>query len=84
MSNLRAKAIFDEAQAQRLKCRDWLTPHMTDNKPKAFTKEEYRLMAMKELGVSKSAFDAGWIWAIEDMGRQDWYDPSPRRKRSLT
>jgi len=34
---------------------------------------EYRAMAMPELDVLKSAFDAGWIWAIEDTGRQDWY-----------
>jgi hypothetical protein len=80
MSNLQAKAIFDQAQAQRLNCRDWLIPHMIDNKPKAFTKDEYRMMAMQDLGVSKSAFDAGWIWAIEDTGRQDWYEPKPRGK----
>ena len=56
---------------------------MLDAKSKAFTKDEYRVMAMKELGVSKSAFDMGWIWAIEDSGRQDWYDPKPRGKAAL-
>ena len=77
MTNQR-KELFEKAQEQRQKCRDWLIPHMTDNKSKAFTKDEYRTMAMKELGVSKSAFDFGWIWAIEDLGRQDWYEPKPR------
>ena len=72
--------LFQNAQLQRQKCRDWLLPHMRDGKPKVFTKEEYRAIVMKELGVSKSAFDFGWIWAIEDAGRQDWYDPKPRRR----
>jgi len=77
--NYRQK-LYGIADEQRRRCRDWLIPHMTDNKPKAFTKDEYRAMAMQELGVSKSAFDMGWIWAIEDTGRQDWYDPKPRGK----
>jgi len=51
---------------------------MLDGKSKAFTKDEYRAMAVKELRVSKSAFDFAWIWAIKDTGRQDWYEPKPR------
>jgi hypothetical protein len=48
---------------------------------KAFTKDEYRQMATADLGAfSKAAFDYGWIAAIEDSGRQDWYEPLSRRR----
>ena len=41
-------------------------------------------MAIAELGnVSKAAFDTAWVLAIEDTGRHDWYQPKPRRKRTL-
>ena len=29
---------------------------------------------MRELKVSKNSFDFGWISAIEEMGRHDWYE----------
>jgi hypothetical protein len=35
------------------------------------TKDELRSAAMRELNVSKSAFDFGWMAAIEDTGRHD-------------
>lgn len=38
-----------------------------------------RSAAMRELNVSKSAFDFGWMAAIEDTGRHDWYEPLRRR-----
>jgi len=37
--------------------------------------------AMRELNVSKSSFDFGWIDAIETTGRHDWYEPQRRRLR---
>jgi hypothetical protein len=39
------------------------------------TKDELRVAAMRELSVSKNAFDFGWIAAIEDTRRHDWYEP---------
>ncbi len=76
------QTLYEAAKEQRQKCRDWLLPHMRNGKSKTFTKDEYRAMAMKELGASKSAFDVGWIWAIEDAGRRDWYKPKPRGRTS--
>lgn len=75
---------MDKAIADRLRCRDWLIPQMAASRPKSFTKEQYRQLAAAELGeMSKAAFDSAWIWAIEDSGRQDWYDPKPRRKGNM-
>ena len=75
------QAQIDQAVAEREQLRDWLLPHMADGKPKAFTKDEYRQLATADLGAfSKAAFDHAWISAIEDSGRQDWYDPLPRRR----
>jgi len=37
---------------------------------------------MRELDVSKLSFDMGWIMAIEDAGRHDWYEPLRRRLRT--
>jgi len=54
---------------------------MSGGKPKVFTKEQYRQLAMAELGpITKAVFADAWIGAIEDIGRQDWYDPKPRTK----
>jgi len=75
------KALMDKAIAERERLRDWLLPHMAGDKPKAFTKDEYRQLATVDLGTfSKAAFDHAWIAAIEDSGRQDWYGPLPRRR----
>jgi hypothetical protein len=53
---------------------------MMDGKPKAFTRDVYRQLTTVDLGAfPKAAFDHGWISAIEDSGRQDWYEPLPRR-----
>jgi hypothetical protein len=72
---------MERAIVERERLRDWLLPHMADGKPKAFTKDEYRELATSDLGTfSKSAFDHAWIAAIEDSGRQDWYEPLPRRR----
>jgi hypothetical protein len=75
--------MMDKAIAERQRIRDWLLPHMKGGKPKAFTKDQYRLLAASALGpFSKAAFDHAWISAIEDSGRQDWYDAKPRRKET--
>jgi hypothetical protein len=71
--------IFTE-QWQR--SRDWLMPFMQNNQPKFLTKYELRSAAMRELNVSKSAFDFGWMAAIEDISRHDWYEPLRRRLRT--
>jgi hypothetical protein len=57
-------------------------PFMQNNQPKFLTKDELRSAAMRELNVSKLSFDIGWIMAIEDTGRQDWYEPLRRRSRT--
>lgn len=72
--------LFAEAHQKRRLCADWLKTLMIPGVPKPATKAELYAWARDNLGVSRSAFDAGWIWAIEDMGRHDWYEPSPRRK----
>ena len=64
------------------RCRDWLLPFMQNNQPKFLTKDELRSVAMRELDVSKLSFDMGWIMAIEDAGRHDWYEPLRRRLRT--
>ena len=81
MIKSRRQALMDQAIAERERLRDWLLPHMANGKSKAFTKDQYRQLAAADLGAfSKAAFDYGWIAAIEDSGRQDWYDPLPRRR----
>jgi hypothetical protein len=69
MSKNRNLELWEKAAAQRKRCRDWLKTELCD-------------AAMPELGVSKSAFDFGWIEAIEQTGRHDWYEPLRRRPRS--
>jgi hypothetical protein len=55
---------------------------MQENQPKFLTKEELRRAAMGELKVSKNAFDFGWMAAIEDSERHDWYEPLRKRLRT--
>ena len=69
-----------KAREARRRCCEWLLPHISDGKAKVFKKDEYRQLAVIELGVSKSAFDEAWIAVIEDLGRHDWYEPRPRRR----
>jgi hypothetical protein len=82
MTRSRKEQLFLEAEARRRACTEWLKTLMIPGVPKPATKDELYLWARDHLGASRSAFDAAWIWAIEDMGRQDWYEPSPRRKAS--
>ncbi len=69
--------LFEEAQARRQACKTWLAQFMRPGQPKPLTKDELFRLAQKELGVSRANFNAAWILAIEEHGRQDWY--SPRR-----
>lgn len=83
MPHTSRQTMMDTAIAERQRIREWLLPHMANGKPKAFTKDQYRLLAAAELGpISKAAFDHAWISAIEDSSRQDWHDPKPRRKET--
>ena len=82
MSKSRNQELWEKGAEQRERCRNWLLPFMRDDKPKFLTKAELREAALRELGVSKSSFDFGWIEAIEQTGRHDWYEPLRRRPRS--
>ena len=57
---------------------------MQGNQPKFLTKAELREAAIRELKVSKNSFDFGWISAIEETGRHDWYEPLRRRFHTKT
>jgi hypothetical protein len=81
MTKNRSQKLSEKADAERRRCRDWLLPFMQNNQPKFLTKDELRSVAMRELDVSKLSFDMGWIMAIEDAGRHDWYEPLRRRLR---
>lgn len=81
MTKSRSQILSEKADGERRRCRDWLLPFMQNNRPKFLTKDELRRAAMRELNVSKLSFDMGWIMAIEDTGRHDWYEPLRRRLR---
>lgn len=84
MLTLDQQATIGKALRDRKRCRDWLIPHMLLGSPKAFTKEQYRQLAIAELGpMSKASFNDAWIWAIEESRRQDWYEPKRRRKETM-
>ena len=82
MTKSRSQQLSEKAAEERRRCRDWLLPFMQNNQPKFLTKDELRSVAMRELDVSKLSFDLGWIMAIEDSGRNDWYEPLRRRLRT--
>lgn len=82
MTKSRRQELFDNFTEQWQRSRDWLVPFMQNNQPKFLTKDELRSAAMRELNVSKSAFDFGWMAAIEDTGRLDWYEPLRKRLRN--
>jgi hypothetical protein len=79
LTKSRGQELSENFTEQWHQCRDWLVPYMQNNQPKFLTKEELCVAAMCELNVSKSAFDFGWIAAIEDTGRHDWYEPLRKR-----
>jgi hypothetical protein len=78
----RQQQLSEKAGEERRRCRDWLLKFMQADQPKFLTKDELRAAAMRELNVSKLSFDMGWIMAIEDTGRHDWYEPLRRRSRT--
>ena len=63
------------------RCRDWLKTLMLAGAPKSATKDELFAWAIENLGVNRSNFDTGWVWAIWDMKREDGYVPSPRKQK---
>jgi hypothetical protein len=71
MAKSRSQQLSEQFTEQWQRCRDWLVPFMQNNQPKFLTKDELRSAAMRELKVSKNAFDFAWMAAIEDAGRQD-------------
>jgi hypothetical protein len=83
VAEMSRQKLMDQAAVERERIREWLLPYMMDGKPKSFTKGEYRQLATAYLGsFSKAAFDHAWIAAIEDSGRQDWYEPLSRHLAS--
>ena len=82
MTKTRQQELSEKFTEQWQRSRDWLVPFMQNNQPKFLTKGELRSAAMRELNVSKSAFDFGWMAAIEDTGRLDSYEPLRRRLRT--
>ena len=81
MTKTRSEELSEKFTEQWQRCRDWLLPFMQNTRPKYLTKDELRTAAMRELKVSKNAFDFGWMAAIDDTGRHDWYEPLRRRLR---
>jgi hypothetical protein len=81
MTKHRQQKLSENFTEQWQRSRDWLLPFMRYGQPKSLTKAELRDAAMRELKVSKNAFDFAWIAAIEDTGRHDWYEPLRRRPR---
>jgi hypothetical protein len=81
LASSRSQELFEKADEERRRCRDWLLNFMQENHPKFLTKAELREAAMRDLKVSKNSFDFGWIEAIEQSGRHDWYEPLRRRYR---
>ena len=81
VTKTRSEELSERFTEQWHRCRDWLLPFMQNNQPKFLMKDELRAAAMRELNVSKNAFDAAWVIAIEDTGRLDWYEPLRKRLR---
>jgi hypothetical protein len=81
MTKSRSQDLSQKAHEEQRRCRDWLLRFMKNNQPKFLTKAESCAAAMRELNVPKNSFDFAWIDAIEETGRQDWYEPLRRRMR---
>jgi hypothetical protein len=87
MKKSRSQELLEKFREEWQRSRDWLVPFMQNNQPKFLTKGELRSAAMRELNVSKSAFD--FDGAKQDTGRHDWYEPytngrAPRAVRLRT
>src|SRR6266550_5385974 len=82
LGQLYPQELSETFAQQWQQCRDFLLPFMQNNQPKYLTKDELRVAAMRKFNVSKNAFDMGWMMAIENTGRHDWYEPLRRRLRT--
>jgi hypothetical protein len=82
MTKTRNQELSEQFAEQWQRSRDWLVPFMQDNQPKFLTQYELRSAEIRELNVSKNAFDFGWMAAIDDTGRHDWYEPLRKRART--
>lgn len=76
--------IYAKAKADRLAARRWLAGYIRPGLPKAFTKDQLRAAAMRDLGVSKAAFNLAWDWVIDETGCQHWYEPLRGRRGTPT
>jgi hypothetical protein len=83
MHKLSPRQLADNqrAEAERKRCREWLLQIMRASPVKTRSKDDLRAEAMRDLNVSKASFDVAWIWAIEDMGYRDWYEPLRKGRR---
>ena len=77
----RAQLAYDKAHVERRLCRDWLVYLMHSSAEKTRSKVDLRKEAMERFKISQNSFDFGWIWAIEDTGNLNWYEPLPRRSK---
>jgi hypothetical protein len=82
MTKNRRQETSQKAHEEQRQCHDWLLRFMKGHQPKFLSKAELREAAIRELNVSKNSFDFAWIDAIEEAGRQDWYEPLRRRTRT--
>jgi hypothetical protein len=83
MTRTRRQIISDQFIEQWQRSRDWLIPLMQQGHPKFMTKEELQSIAMRDLKVSKSAFNMGWMMAIDVTGRHDWLEPLRKQPRKI-
>lgn len=81
MPNTSRRELYEKANQERCRVRDWLLPYMASDGLKSSTKDVFRAEAVRVLGVSKTAFNMGWIAAIEQSGRLDWYEPLRLHRR---
>ena len=65
---------FEEARQRTNKCREWLKQFMSVGVQRVHTKDELFEMAKNDMELTRMNFDDAWVWAIEEMGRQDWYE----------
>lgn len=74
---------YAAARAREEKCREWLKQFMIPGQPRTWTKDELFQQAQKVMTLSRMNFDSAWVGAIEEMGRQDWYEPMRRKKKTF-
>jgi hypothetical protein len=75
------RAVFDTAERERSKVRDWLLELMARSPDKPATKADLCAIAKAKFSVSKNAFDAGRNTAIIETGNEHWWEPLPRAAR---